>query len=393
MPTQILRLLVKGNYRHRIIKLGAENSQQDLSEPQQLLKEIAYRMPISESLDGLRERPSWSNNAFVYLAPLHAAEIQEMLESGICLDLQSKHVLVSEEYKDLVKDVLAACPKGAGRELFLTRRAGVVVSEEVFATPRFNNQKTEIGDFPQFTLPRDLQFCMEIDGDLLDFMTSPGSVQSLQPEMHVEVWTAVCEESRDPKTGVCWLEMRDAGGELATPGDHPTPCDPKCPFCTRCGTWAASMHLSSAKCRSIGTGGQPRPLLDAIIAAVDAVRERGGSAVMGGQHWRQGPLPEPEHLKFRGCCPKPGCWLRIAGRVSGTHCCKRCAAAHLAGVDRLPFDPETGQRWQKRHGPECTMHQRQAATLRERGVPASSFTGSDAAAPIFTPTLAPTQWQ
>ena len=47
------------------------------------------------------------------------------------IELESKHVLVSREYRMILKEVLEAAPAGSGREAFLTRRAGVIETEIV----------------------------------------------------------------------------------------------------------------------------------------------------------------------------------------------------------------------------------------------------------------------
>ena len=142
-------------------------------------------MPMWRSNHGLPERPSWANGAFVYLTPRHAAEIQEtMLATGTRLYLQSKHILVSEEYKDLVQDVLSLRIDGPGREAFLTRRAGMFAQSEevseVVLRPS-SNQKMEVRDFPCFTVVADDQFCRQVDEDLLEFMTASSVAQSLSP--------------------------------------------------------------------------------------------------------------------------------------------------------------------------------------------------------------------
>ncbi len=78
-----------------------------------------------ESRYGLPEGPSWANGAFVYLTPRHAAEIQEtMLATRTLLFLQPNHILVSEEYKDLVQVVMSYRPAGPRRDSFLTPTAG-----------------------------------------------------------------------------------------------------------------------------------------------------------------------------------------------------------------------------------------------------------------------------
>ena len=137
LGTQVLLLEVRGNLRHRIEKLGAELPWGDLSAPQRQLKNIAREQPWGgDAADGLVERPLWANGAFVYLTPRHAAEfLASIRESCMPLCLETKHILVSEEYRALVGEVLSACPEGPGREAFLLRRAGVIDREDVIHMP------------------------------------------------------------------------------------------------------------------------------------------------------------------------------------------------------------------------------------------------------------------
>jgi hypothetical protein len=148
LGTQVLLLEVRGNLRHRIEKLGAELPWGDLSAPQRQLKNIAREQPWGgDAADGLVERPLWANGAFVYLTPRHAAEFlaswrsswrswrSSCRESCMPLYLETKHILVSEEYRALVGEVLSACPEGPGREAFLLRRAGVIDREDVIHMP------------------------------------------------------------------------------------------------------------------------------------------------------------------------------------------------------------------------------------------------------------------
>ena len=134
--SQIMRLVVKANLRHRIEKLGAEKSEEELSELQRQLKEVAREQIWNSSSrrDELPERPRWANGCFVYVTPWHVTQIEEFIRnSRVVLELQTKHVLVSEEYKEPVIATLSACPEGPGREAFLMRRAGAIEQEDIFS--------------------------------------------------------------------------------------------------------------------------------------------------------------------------------------------------------------------------------------------------------------------
>ena len=126
----VLLLVIKGNLRHRIEKLGVEKTDEELNDPQYKLRRIAYEQTQPHwYVEKAYERPQWANGAFVYLSQGHACVIEEAIRvSG--KTLQSKHLLLSPQFKPLVKEVLEASPEGPGREAFLMRRAGVIDGEE-----------------------------------------------------------------------------------------------------------------------------------------------------------------------------------------------------------------------------------------------------------------------
>lgn len=388
-------LVVKGNLRHRIEKLGVEKADSDLTEDQRKLREYAQlQVQGFGSEKGAcqehPERPPWANGAFVYLTPEHAADIFQAVDES-ALVLQSKHVLVSDEYRDLVKRVLATGPQGSGREAFLLRRAGAVEREEEVQARRY--AETSIGEgISQASWesrqtrttgerPRDLLACDEeaelsgeerlpgradygphrkhvrllqldrrllerrdVDLELAEYLTAPASVQELDPDMWTRAWNQVCEEND-------WIEMRD----------HEK-CGP-CPHCTLCCKWAEVGHLMGKNCRSkqAKRGKEVGPLLEAILKAEEerrlarVVRSPTAEApevpAAVEEHGKRLPTPPPPPPKGR--CPRPGCPHMTGGRGSATHCCKRCEFSHKAGR-RLDRDPRTGQPWAQDHGPECT---------------------------------------
>ena len=126
----VLVLVIKGNLRHRIEKLGTEKDAGELNNPQIKLRRIAEQQTQQWwVVEKAYERPQWANGAFVYLSKGHAQVIENAIAvSGITL--QSKHLVVSPQFKPLVKEVLEASPEGPGREVFLMRRAGVIDGEE-----------------------------------------------------------------------------------------------------------------------------------------------------------------------------------------------------------------------------------------------------------------------
>ena len=120
----VLILVIKGNLRHRIEKLGTEKkTDEELNNLQLKLRRIAYEQTQPHwYVEKDYARPKWATGAFVYLSPGHARVIESAIRvSG--KTLQSKHLLVSPQFKPLVKEVLEVKPEGPGREAFLMRRA------------------------------------------------------------------------------------------------------------------------------------------------------------------------------------------------------------------------------------------------------------------------------
>jgi len=309
-------LVVKGNLRHRIDKLGVEKADADLLEGQRRLREVARLQNFGPGQAGEPEhpeRPAWATGAFVYLTPNHAAKICEAVEvSG--LQLQSKHILVSEEYRALVKEVLATDPNRTGREAFLLRRTGAVEredrvnlpvnpqclgnslqqrcpaeggSEASFESPLTLNTGTTTtyntagtatsGDRPLERYDYDewvqqlgedrqpgthrkhvrllqldgrLMEHREVDLELAEYLTAPASVQQMDPDMWARAWEQVCEENS-------WIEMR--------PHEKFGPC----PYCTVCKKWAEVRHLMAKACRRRleKHGMQVGPVLEGILQA------------------------------------------------------------------------------------------------------------------------------
>jgi len=120
-------LVVKGNLRHRILKLGCEKAWCELSPAQRYLRRIAVDQKFVFSKGP--ERPEWANGAFLYLEPEHAKVIEKYIaDSG--LKLQSKHMLVSASILQLTEQTLKEGPECSGREAFLMRRAGSIEKKE-----------------------------------------------------------------------------------------------------------------------------------------------------------------------------------------------------------------------------------------------------------------------
>ena len=323
--SRLLLLVVKGNLRHRVEKLGSEKMTQDLSVPQKKLRDIARRGRVDDTPKGgapfyaTAERPEWANGSFVYLNEFHT-EITGKIRELVGFRLRTKHVLVSQEYKTTLMEALSSLPEGSGRELFLLRRAGAIESEEEISLPTDDKkmaldlkssprrqskqegpsedtghrprrlddadspddqfggraancveppQVPQKKDFPYFLqLSKSVQTVRLINDDTLDFLTGPAPLQRSEPEKWDEVWLLVCRLN-------VWLQMVwfDAGGDLTD----------KRPYCISCNTWATTTHLlhicsHTAICALI-----QEPLLQAIVTAATAEEEsRSGSNTHGG---------------------------------------------------------------------------------------------------------------
>ena len=242
----VLLLIIKGNLRHRIEKLGLEKTDEELNNPQYKLRRIAYEQTQPHwYVEKAYERPQWANGAFVYLSQGHARVIESAIRvSG--KTLQSKHLLVSPQFKPLVKEVLEASPEGPGREAFLLRRAGVIDEEErvelgqIWMTRLSGSGVNSIDEDTVASSADDVSECStavssvtpalrsdastvcpedvyydrrmknihlvqldasimnerDIDFDLLEYLTSPTSVQRLNPDMWLAAWEHVCSENK-----------------------------------------------------------------------------------------------------------------------------------------------------------------------------------------------------
>ena len=94
----------------------------------------------------------------------------------------------------------------------------------------------------------------DIDFELLEFLTSPPSVQRMTPEEWQQAWEYVCIENK-------WLVMQE---------DQSDQESGECPYCIFCSKWAEVPHLLSDKCRQKRQSqgyAQDGPLLAAILKA------------------------------------------------------------------------------------------------------------------------------
>ena len=126
-------LVVKGNYKHRLLKLGVELSPDELTEDQTELLNILKKSGLFDSEEKQAWRPHWSNGACVYLTPEDAAAINwkdaDQRKQVLGVTLQSKHIVCSVCYYELLQRVLhdkSAYANQTRREAFLIRRAGLI---------------------------------------------------------------------------------------------------------------------------------------------------------------------------------------------------------------------------------------------------------------------------
>ena len=144
-------LVVKGNYKHRLLKLGVELSPDELTDDQMELRDILKKCGLFDGKEKQRGRPDWSNGACVYLTAEDAVAINwkdaVQREQVLGVTLQSKHIICSLCYYELLERVLhdqSAYANQTGREAFLIRRAGVLSERIVRPLPDAAVQPQEL---------------------------------------------------------------------------------------------------------------------------------------------------------------------------------------------------------------------------------------------------------
>ena len=283
MSSHVRLLTVKGNLRHRIELLGLERESKRLSFSQRRLRDVADAQGFRERP---YERPSFASGAFVYLTPAHALCIERVLVERGESSLQSKHILVSDDFFDLVKDALSDRPVGRGREAFLIRRSGIISSCEIilmkpasYSWAQLNGARVRVasnldpferlqcapcqGDksssyyddtsgknyaihsyydtcqsdqleliegITLLQLSTEIMKDESIDEDLREFMSSTVLTQELSFWLWIDVWVLIVERNRH------LLEMCELHGPR--------------PLCRMCCAWASAAHLITATCES-----------------------------------------------------------------------------------------------------------------------------------------------
>jgi len=123
--------VIKGNYRHRILKLGVEKPDEECTAVMMDCKWIAEAQQLGPGHD--LSRPYWANKALVFVTPEHATLIKSLIARHN-IRLESKHVVVSVVFRDIIGTALSAQPDGTGRESFKVRRSGALSEETWYDT-------------------------------------------------------------------------------------------------------------------------------------------------------------------------------------------------------------------------------------------------------------------
>ena len=135
-------LVAKGNLRHRLLKLGVELPPEQQTEDQQELSDIAHACACG----GKPGRATWSNGACIFLSKEHLRAIQwdvdEKRDKALNVVLQSKHIVCSACFYNLIQRVLEQQPERAnqyitacGRERFHIKRSGEIQTRDFVELP------------------------------------------------------------------------------------------------------------------------------------------------------------------------------------------------------------------------------------------------------------------
>ena len=118
----LVLLVVKGNYRHKVLLYGSELKPDELSPLQAELRGIFDDSGLKGDYTG---RPEWGRGAHVFVTPEHAMFLKDesIRQRLFERPLQNKHTLCSACYYDLVHEALEQIPEGlTGRERFKISR-------------------------------------------------------------------------------------------------------------------------------------------------------------------------------------------------------------------------------------------------------------------------------
>ena len=256
---EVVVYTVKGNLAHRIDKLGTEKAVELLSPDQRILRELAYhsfalfpdiKYGIHEPRMPHYERPEWLGGAFMYLKEEHVCRIKDVLQwtwSQYSCG-QSKYVLVSAEYIDVLKRVLGAelvpphqdHTEVPGRTRFLYTRAGCTK----------DGVRLNMGRY--LTLPSTIFEESRSDEGVMEYLAAPVSVQMMEPRG----WDMAMRVIADQNPAYIEFNM----GE---------------PYCRLCGVHFSVPHVCTVECSQKRNNASEPPsalfqvLIDAALLLVE----------------------------------------------------------------------------------------------------------------------------
>ena len=146
-------LTIKGNYRHKLLKLGIEKAHEKCTEKQKKLATILKESGLLQRWPPTWQggRPPWAGGACLYLTPAAVKSFawgdDALRKKVLGVRLQSKHIVCSCLFLKIVEEALhdAAESRNStfdGREAFLIRRAGTI-SEKLLITLPLPNAATD----------------------------------------------------------------------------------------------------------------------------------------------------------------------------------------------------------------------------------------------------------
>ena len=180
----VVVMTVKGNLRHRILKLGPEKAVDELTPSQSELRKIALQQKCRDVISKHAERPTWGGGAFYYCEPGHLQLVKETMHR-FPFSLQSKHIVCSPAYEKIVEECLSDHKDKSlfkGHEAFVFKRSGKVQQYDVVELPAC--PKLEVDDL----------YGGQFDVDLSQHMASPPGFQSAYPEAWDDIWEQVHEQ-------------------------------------------------------------------------------------------------------------------------------------------------------------------------------------------------------
>ena len=134
---RVFLLITDGDLHRWADKFGLDQEgDEQLTVPQKKLRDIARKMNLQSLLEA-PERPKFGLGALCYLTPEHASKIEAAIQEH-AVQLNHRHVLVSEQHKDLVLEV------GASSCIFkLVSKGNLRHRIDKLGTEKNENQLTE----------------------------------------------------------------------------------------------------------------------------------------------------------------------------------------------------------------------------------------------------------